>query len=215
MKQNYIAFSLWGNKEIYTAGAIKNAELAKDIYKDWKVIIFFDDTVPLDILERLKSLDVILKDMSKSKLYGPFWRFLAVELPDAGYVIFRDTDSRLSIREQLAVNEWINKGNVLHVMRDHPAHYIPFGADEMSILAGMWGLKAGEIQMCTMIEEFCTDKDDYYGIDQRFFQNISTMPHRGQPHYCRMVHWMHTKQEWLVYGWCIPAVLPKHIQRAY
>jgi hypothetical protein len=31
----YISFSLWGDKPIYNVGAIKNAELWKNIYPDW------------------------------------------------------------------------------------------------------------------------------------------------------------------------------------
>ena len=30
-----IAFSLWGDQPKYTVGAIKNADLAKEIYPDW------------------------------------------------------------------------------------------------------------------------------------------------------------------------------------
>jgi len=30
-----ISFSLWGDNPVYTQGAIRNAELAKEIYPDW------------------------------------------------------------------------------------------------------------------------------------------------------------------------------------
>jgi len=30
-----ISFSLWGDNPIYTQGAIRNAELAKEVYPDW------------------------------------------------------------------------------------------------------------------------------------------------------------------------------------
>ena len=37
--------------------------------------------------------------------------------------------------------EWINSKKTLHVIRDHPAHKIPYGNDEPGILGGMWGIK--------------------------------------------------------------------------
>ena len=36
--------------------------------------------------------------------------------------LMRNLDSRLSIREKLAVDEWVSSGKRFHVMRDHPSH---------------------------------------------------------------------------------------------
>lgn len=174
MEYNYIAFSLWGDKEIYTTGAIRNAELAAEIYAGWKVIIYYDHTVPTAIVEKLSTLNVILINMTDSGIFGAFWRFTAVNIPDSKYIIFRDTDSRLSMREKLAVEEWMRTDHLIHVMRDHPAHFIPYGADGLSILAGMWGAKSGSIEMAEEIKKFCAGKEDYYGIDQAFLQLIYT-----------------------------------------
>lgn len=172
MKNNYLSFSLWGSEKIYTIGAIRNAELAKDVYRGWKVIVYFDNTVPNEVIEELRKLDVVLADMTNSGIYGLFWRFMAADLSDGHYIVFRDTDSRLSLREKLAVDEWIKDGNSIHVMRDHPAHRTPFGAEGLSILGGMWGIKAGQVEMGRMIREFSVGKADEYGIDQSFLQII-------------------------------------------
>lgn len=173
MTNNYIAFSLWGDKEIYTVGAIKNAEIAARVYKGWKVVVYYDKTVPKTVIEQLKNLNVVLYDMTESGIFGAFWRFTVADLPDSNYNIFRDTDSRLSLREKLAVEDWISSGNTLHLMRDHPFHLmIPHGATSCSILAGMWGIKAGALDMTTAIKEFCVGKEDYYGIDQAFLQQV-------------------------------------------
>lgn len=172
MKNNYLSFSLWGAEKIYTIGAIRNAELAREIYKGWKVIIYFDKTVPIEVVEELRALDVILVDMTNSDIYGLFWRFTAADLLDSQYIIFRDTDSRLSDREKQAAEEWIQNNDIIHVMRDHPAHLNPFGAEGLSILGGMWGIKGGVVEMEKMIREFCMDKVDKYGIDQSFLQTI-------------------------------------------
>ncbi|MBB2150973.1 hypothetical protein [Pedobacter gandavensis] len=172
MKYNYISFSLWGDKEIYTVGAVRNAALAREIYPGWRVIVYYDDTVPAMIIQKLNDLGVILMDMTHSGIYGLFWRFLAADISDSGHVIFRDTDSRLSLREKLAVEEWMSNNDLIHVMRDHPVHDVPFGAEKLSILGGMWGIKSGVVEMTKAIHEFCKERPDQYGIDQSFLENL-------------------------------------------
>ena len=49
-------------------------------------------------------------------------------------MVSRDLDSRLTTREQAAVQEWLHTGLAFHVMRDNPMH----GA---LILAGLWGAR--------------------------------------------------------------------------
>jgi hypothetical protein len=168
----YISFSLWGDKPIYNIGAIRNAEQSKEIYPDWKVIIYYDNSVPNKTINSLKKLDVELIDMSLELISGPFWRFLASDLNDCKYAIFRDTDSRISIREKLAVDEWILSGKSLHVMRDHPYHKIPAGNNELGILAGMWGIKGNLISINEMLTNFKLSNSYNYGHDQLFLKQI-------------------------------------------
>ena len=61
--------------------------------------------------------------MTDSKIPGMFWRFLALNDPLVDIFIVRDTDSRINIREERAVNEWLESDKLLHVMRDHPHHF--------------------------------------------------------------------------------------------
>lgn len=171
-KHNYIGFSLWGNAPTYTIGALKNAALAKKIYPGWRVAMYYDDTVPSDVIFQLAEMKVELHDMTKSGIYSLFWRFLAADRPDCAYAIFRDTDSRISLRERKAVDEWISDGNTLHIMRDHPFHEVPYGASRLSILGGMWGIKGNTIPLRPLIEDFCKSRPDEYGIDQAFLQQL-------------------------------------------
>lgn len=168
----YISFSLWGNNPIYNIGAIKNAELCKLIYHDWKMVLYYDETVPIDTIEKLENLGVEVIDMSDNKIFGCFWRFLISDREDCEYSIFRDCDSRVTLRERLAVDEWIKSKKSLHVMRDHPYHMIPFGNDSIGILAGMWGIKGQKINIKNIVNEFLHDKTNYYGIDQSFLKQI-------------------------------------------
>ena len=171
-KIKYLSFSLWGDSPIYTKGAIRNAALAREVYSDWRMQVYHDDSVPLGILAELRSNGVNLIDMSASFIYPLFWRFLAADQDDCDYAIFRDTDSRLTLRERKAVDEWIQQGSVLHIMRDHPYHHIPFGADGMGVLGGMWGIKGRVIRLEPLIRKFIAAKENEYGIDQAFLQQI-------------------------------------------
>jgi hypothetical protein len=52
----YLSFSLWGDKPIYNVGAIRNAELWKNIYPDWQMVVFYDQTVPKETINELIKL---------------------------------------------------------------------------------------------------------------------------------------------------------------
>jgi hypothetical protein len=150
MGKKIISYSLWGDIPMYTIGAIRNAELAKEIYPDWVCRFYVGDNVPSDIIEQLSSFDnteiVVMVD-EENDWQGMFWRFYAVDV-NVDYVIFRDTDSRLNVREKVAVLEWINSGKCLHIMRDHPYH-------TEAIMGGMWGCKAKEL-ICVINEKINT-----------------------------------------------------------
>jgi len=55
----YLSFSLWGNSPIYNVGAIKNALLWKEIYSDWQMVVFYDNTVPNETIDELNKLGVM------------------------------------------------------------------------------------------------------------------------------------------------------------
>jgi hypothetical protein len=169
---NYVSFSLWGNQPIYTVGAIRNSELIKTIYPGWKMVLYYNNSVPEDTITDLTKNDVMLIDMTDSDMYGMFWRFLAVDIDDAEYVSFRDCDSRLSFREKLAVDEWIISEKSLHIMRDHPAHRVPYGNNGLGILGGMWGIKSDRINMKKTINEYPHYTKHIYGQDQNFLTFI-------------------------------------------
>ncbi len=130
--------SLWGTRELYLQGALANARLAAEIYPGWTLRAYCGADVP--ILDDLRALGVDVRVLPESPRYGGlFWRFLPAGEPDAEYVIVRDADSRLNVREKAAVDAWIASGQPFHVMRDHPQHR------STPILAGMWGCRGGSI----------------------------------------------------------------------
>lgn len=165
MTNKIICFSLWGNNPKYTIGAVKNAELAKTIYPDWKCRFYIGNDVPSDIVEQLKSLDAEIQLMNDTGWNGMMWRFLGADSDDI--YICRDADSRLNYREKAAVEEWLSSDKDFHIMRDHPYHMI-------EILGCAWGCRNGIIKgISKMIEAY--DKREYdnqYQVDQNFLKEM-------------------------------------------
>jgi len=161
-----ISYSLWGSNPIYTIGAIKNAKLAQELFPDWKCIFYCFNTVPFEIINELKSMDncIVRLVNSDGDNRGMFDRFLPAEEDDIEYYICRDTDSRLSPREKIAVNEWIASGKDFHIMRDHPYH-------ATDIMGGMWGVRGGILKgMNVSIQNFNPKIEK--GEDQTFLSKV-------------------------------------------
>lgn len=130
-----ISYSLWGDNPIYTHGALRNLEMAKEIYPEWTCRFYLDKNVPEDIVTKLKEGGAeVYKYMKDGDWYAMFWRFLPASDPKVDVMISRDCDSRLTVREKEAVEEWLKSDKLFHIMRDHPYH-------KTEILGGMWGVK--------------------------------------------------------------------------
>lgn len=161
---NLISFSLYGMDPIYTQGAIENAKLAPVYYgKDWTARFYCGAEVTKDIIDALRGYGAqaiampheingpvkpwigIKKGQSK---FGPFWRFLAASDPQATWAVFRDVDSRLNIREAVAVRDWIASGKLCLSMKDHVNHGC------YQLLAGMWGIKCRAVDMQKLLNEW-------------------------------------------------------------
>lgn len=159
-----ISYSLWGDKSMYTLGAIENAIQAKEIYPDWICRFYISKSVPYNIVEQLKSMDnteCILMD-EEGDWSSLFWRFYPASDNDVEICIVRDCDSRLSVREKMAVDEWINSDKGFHIMRDHPHH-------NEAILGGMWGAKHGVVkEMVSLINNY-ENRGGFY-LDQIFLR---------------------------------------------
>jgi len=135
-----LSFCLWGNNPTYNIGAIKNAELAKILYPDFECWFYIHkDTVPKEIVDKLNSLEntkIIFKsgDLTNENCKPRMWRYEPIDDLEVEIMLSRDTDTRILMREKLAVDEWLLSENLFHIMRDHPHH-------NFCILAGMFGTK--------------------------------------------------------------------------
>eukprot|EP00539_Tryblionella_compressa_P005856 CAMPEP_0178756180 /NCGR_PEP_ID=MMETSP0744-20121128/13136_1 /TAXON_ID=913974 /ORGANISM="Nitzschia punctata, Strain CCMP561" /LENGTH=237 /DNA_ID=CAMNT_0020410303 /DNA_START=120 /DNA_END=833 /DNA_ORIENTATION=- len=123
--------------------------------------------MPTEFVEKLHNSPipvevVVMKDWGNYKKTS-IQRFLPIDEEDVSHVLVRDIDSRPSLRELLAVNEWLASGKSFHIMRDHPYHNTP-------IMAGMFGVRRGALgqtKIADLIQVFReTSKPDEN--DQKF-----------------------------------------------
>jgi hypothetical protein len=160
-----ISFSLWGQNPLYTVGAIRNSELAKEIYPGWNCRFYVGEDVSEDIKRSLFKNDAEVIEMGGADWNGMFWRFFAAE--DSDIMISRDTDSRLNHREKAAVDEWLASDLDFHIMRDHPYH-------ATAILGGMWGCRNGILKnIRSLIYNYDMGSfSNKYQVDQNFLRDI-------------------------------------------
>ncbi len=159
-----IAFSLWGDNPIYTIGAIKNADLAREVYPGWVCRFYVGKSVPAEIIGSLIERDntEVFVMSEQGDWSAMFWRFYPASDADVEVMISRDTDSRLDLREKAAVDEWLAGSKGFHIMRDHPYH-------ATEILGGMWGTRVDLLSdMRQMILDYT--KGDFWQVDQNFLK---------------------------------------------
>jgi len=167
--KHVISFSVYGDHPKYTVGMLRNIELADIIYHGWLVYIYHDSSVPKEHIELYNQFGYVKTvDMTGSEVPGMFWRFLVED----EVFISRDADSRLSLREKYAVDEWLYSGKRFHVCRDHPAH------NPIAVPGGMWGLRrihpGQNINMDMTIRTWLKNNTgtDAYGQDQLFLRGL-------------------------------------------
>jgi hypothetical protein len=161
-----ISFSLWGDEPKYTAGALRNAELAELLFPGWTCRYYVATSVPQQVVSSLSSRPntEIARVNQAGDWTGMFWRFRPCSDPTVEVMLSRDADSRLSMREREAVEQWLCSRCGFHILRDHPQH-------GTAILGGMWGAKAGALpQMEELIERHT--KGDYWQVDQDFLRDV-------------------------------------------
>ncbi len=137
MTRRLLSFSLYGSAPLYLDGALRNARLASTLYPGWDVRFYISQEIDESLAQKLEALGAeVVRKQRLGVVDGMFWRFLPVSEPEWDAVVVRDVDSRVTHREAAAVEEWLESGKSLHIMRDHPCHRVV-------IMAGMWGCRGG------------------------------------------------------------------------
>jgi len=160
-----ISFSMWGKNPFYIIGGILNADIAEKEWEGWTCRYYMAPTVPKAAVKELagrKNTEIFMMDEDVS-WNGMFWRFYPASDPTVDVMISRDTDSRISIRDKAAVEEWLNSDKDFHILRDCCQHGWP-------ICGGAWGSRNGVIsEMIDLIDQYPRKNiDNNHGIDQKF-----------------------------------------------
>jgi len=157
------AISVFGDNPRYIMGAYKQVHLAKYFYPDFERVLFVDKP-------SLYKLDATVIAMPE-KGDGTFWRFLAGSSDAA--VLFRDADSRVTIREVAAVEEWLRSGKKLHLIRDHDRHLWP----SVPVNAATFALR-GPWPINVLVEIIRHMQGDYqYNRDMDFLRDYVHAPY--------------------------------------
>ena len=174
-KKKVVSFSLWGGDPKYNIGAIKNVELASIFYPDFECWFYVHkESVPsetVQALEKFNNVKIIFKEGNIDECKPMCWRFETIDNPCVGINLSRDLDSRISLREKLATDQWIASGKTFHIMRDHPWHYYT------PIMGGMFGTK--KITSIPSWKQVMTDsitQSSHREYDQTFLSNF-IFPH--------------------------------------
>ncbi len=165
-----ITFSLWGERPKYCVGAIRNAEIAADLYPAWTCRFYLGSSVPGATRATLGSLPntELVEPSEPGDWRAMLWRFRPAFEEDDTIVLVRDADSRLNPRERAAVDQWLASDFDFHIMRDHPSHDVP-------ILGGMWGARNSVLRsLCPALHRHAPG--NFWQSDQRFLHSV-VFPH--------------------------------------
>lgn len=151
-KRNVISFALFnknGNsahfkeKDWLLAGIEANRIGWHFYLPDWVMRVYVGPGIPQQVIDKLiATADAdpnfeIRQNISIQRAGNNYhqWmmhRFLVADDPSVKRFIVRDLDGRPSLREVLAINDWIRSGRPFHTIRDHQWHSKP-------VMGGMWG----------------------------------------------------------------------------
>lgn len=153
-----ISFSVWGDDPDYLRGAIRNAEIASEVYPGWETWFYVEEGTNVSLEGKANK---VIYYTAEPGTDGAFQRFRPMCDESVDVFVSRDSDSRLSNKEYQAVQEWLNCDKQFHAMRDHQAHVWP-------VMAGMWGAKRdGLINLKYMYNHLCKYKANTYFDDQK------------------------------------------------
>jgi len=164
-----ISFCVWGKCPIYNYGLYENALLLPKIFPNWHMVVYHTKTADLEVmkeLSKIKNVECIEVDFP-DHFRNSMLRFVAGFNPTYDAVIFRDADSRLLKRDYVAVQDWLESGKDVHVIRDHPMN-----GRKYRICAGLWGVRNQFMlknQLQIKYKDFFSDlQNKNWTIDEKF-----------------------------------------------
>ena len=133
---NVIAYSLWGNAPRYQVPLLENTRILPHLFPEWTIRVYHDQTIDPAYLDELAARGADLRAMTSPTdtpaHRGLLWRFAVASDPSVSRFLVRDADSLLTVKERVAVDDWLRSDFHFHAMRDWYTH-------TDLLLAGMWG----------------------------------------------------------------------------
>ena len=172
-----ISFSLWGDTEIYNYGIVENALVAKERLPEFKIYVYYNNTILPKILNILKNLDnvvlILINDTNKSAK-NMLWRFKPTFYSNS-IVFVRDCDSLINERDIFVIKHFINSKFDICSVKDS-IHHIKY-----ALLGGGWGCKNGILKKyANYFYKSSKNKLDIRGTDQDlliqiYYENINNI----------------------------------------
>ena len=172
-----ISFSLWGDSEIYNYGIVENCLVAKEKLPEFKIYVYYNNTVltkTLNILKKLDNVVLILVNNTEKSAINTFWRFSPCFFANS-IVFIRDCDSLINERDFFVINHFINSKFDISSIKDNPAHL------KYAIMAGMCGYKNGVLnKYSNYFNNYGINKLNVRGVDQDlllqiYYENINNI----------------------------------------
>uniref|UniRef100_A0A6C0I7J6 Glycosyltransferase n=1 Tax=viral metagenome TaxID=1070528 RepID=A0A6C0I7J6_9ZZZZ len=143
----------------------ENIKDIANLYPNWKVYIYHGD---IDIEPFQSYSNVVLIKGKYTDAHLMLDRFVAIDSPDVEIMMVRDADSRINVRDQWCIQQFLVSPHKFHIIRDHPHH-------RWFILGGLWGIKKGCIPHFSLrraIDIYRSENKNRSGYDQYFLKDV-------------------------------------------
>ena len=158
-----IAYSLCGKKPLYWLGLLNNIRVKPYVLPDWEIKVYIEsDHFLIPILEDM-GVSYEEVDNTYGGTFCAGWRFYAFA-EDVDYVLVRDADSVLGMKDAYCVDEWLKSGKTLHSIVEFPT--------AMPLSAGCMGIK-GRLypNIRDMYNGYVVANGTNYSIDEMFLRD--------------------------------------------
>ena len=158
------SFCLYGDKPKYVRGMHENIKIITEKFPDWKVYIYYKDC-PIEQFLGYTNVVAILGNYSGTHLMLD--RFCAIDEQGVEIMMVRDADSRIHIRDEWCIRQFLESSKLFHIIRDNGHH-------STYILGGLWGIKKKciRVPLRQLIDIYREQNGDRQAYDQTFLRNV-------------------------------------------
>ena len=154
------SFCLFGSRDKYVKGLLKNIELISAEFPDFEIWVYLGDDVPeLPFYSNVKYIHTGVKGNENM-----FFRFFPIDDESVEVAFVRDADSRVYKRDVGFIREFLASDKKFHNIKDHIHHL------DCRIMAGMWGIKKGLLKR--KLYDFYLDWKTYSSVSN-FWDDMS------------------------------------------